>query len=107
MRRYTIAWGRKYLLHTSVSHPGVGWPTFGVRQALTLRTRGYLPSCPYYPRLSESWDVAIMAPLWVQGLPCSSPLEGSDQASVPPLGGSPPPRGEVLVRVGGEGGRLV
>ena len=36
----------KYHLHTFISHLSGGWPTFGVRQALTLRTRGLLPSCP-------------------------------------------------------------
>jgi hypothetical protein len=34
-----------------------GWPTSGVRQALTLRTKGYLPSYLNYLRLYESIKV--------------------------------------------------
>jgi hypothetical protein len=55
------------------------------------------------PMSSSREDVAIMAPLWVQGMILPSPIQGSGRASVPhqrgggesPEGGGIPHRGVV------------
>ena len=61
-------------------HLNGGWPTVGVRQALTPRTRGYLPSCPCYPRLSTFLSLGMSSPLWCpcgfRGCPIPPPMRG-------------------------------
>ena len=45
-----IAW-QGGILSSARTHRNGGWSTFGIRQALTLRTWGCLPSCPNYLQL--------------------------------------------------------
>ena len=83
--------GAKSSTHVHLSCLSGGWPTFGVRQALTLRTRGHLPSCPSYPRLSyvsESCGCRHYgAPVGPGAGPSPSSEGGSVWASAPPLKG--------------------